>query len=101
MILWYSVRSLALTGNAVYAADMPSTLPPVLLFRRLAQQALFTLLFCLRAVAVAIIWLAVLPWATVWTWRMYFAMGESTYVLPHLVSFACLRLFLKCMVDKR
>lgn len=57
---------------------MPPTLPPVLLIRRLAQQALFTLLFGLRAIAVAVIWLAVLPWATVWTWRMYFSMGEST-----------------------
>ncbi|KAI6124626.1 hypothetical protein EV401DRAFT_1173022 [Pisolithus croceorrhizus] len=24
------------------------------------------------------IWLAVLPWITIWTWRLYFTMGEST-----------------------
>lgn len=60
---------------------MPPTLPPVLLIRRLIQHFLFGVLFVLRAIAVAIIWLAVLPWVTVWTWRMYFSMGESTYVI--------------------
>ncbi|KAJ7574391.1 hypothetical protein C8J56DRAFT_803140 [Mycena floridula] len=62
----------------VYAPDMPSRLPPVLLIRRLAQQALWMILFAVRGVVVATIWLAVLPWATVWTWRMYFFMGEAT-----------------------
>ncbi|RDB15868.1 ERAD-associated E3 ubiquitin-protein ligase doa10 [Hypsizygus marmoreus] len=62
----------------VYAPDMPSTLPPILLIRRLLQQAVFGLLFGLRAMGVALIWLAALPWATVWTWRMYFSMGDST-----------------------
>ncbi|KAG2142827.1 uncharacterized protein EDB93DRAFT_1241500 [Suillus bovinus] len=62
----------------VYAADMPPTLPPLLLFRRLAQQALFAVLFGLRAIMVGTVWLAVLPWITIWTWRVYFTMGEST-----------------------
>lgn len=64
----------------VYAPDMPSRLPPVLLIRRLAQQSFFVILFGIRAAVVGTIWLAVLPWATVWTWRMYFSMGDSTYV---------------------
>ncbi|KAF8872840.1 hypothetical protein CPB84DRAFT_1818035 [Gymnopilus junonius] len=62
----------------VYAPDMPSSLPPLLLIKRLLQQLFFVLLFVLRALAVAAIWLGVLPWVTVWTWRMYFSMGEST-----------------------
>ncbi|KIJ65205.1 hypothetical protein HYDPIDRAFT_175219 [Hydnomerulius pinastri MD-312] len=62
----------------VYATDMPATLPPLLLTRRLAQQALFACLFGLRAIMIAIVWLAVLPWITIWTWRVYFTMGEST-----------------------
>ncbi|KAJ7663829.1 hypothetical protein DFH06DRAFT_1393557 [Mycena polygramma] len=62
----------------VYATDMPTRLPPVLLLRRVAQQSFFAMLFAVRAVAVAIIWLAVLPWVTVMTWRMYFSMGDST-----------------------
>jgi len=48
--------------------------------RRLIQHFLFAILFILRGVAVMTIWLGVLPWVTVWTWRMYFSMGESTYV---------------------
>ena len=63
----------------VYAPDMPSSLPPLLLMRRLIQHILLTLLFVTRGFAVATIWLGVLPWVTVWTWRMYFSMGESTY----------------------
>ncbi|KAJ6580947.1 hypothetical protein B0H19DRAFT_1112979 [Mycena capillaripes] len=62
----------------VYATDMPTRLPPVLLLRRVAQQSFFALLFAVRAVAVAIIWLAVLPWVTVMSWRMYFSFGDST-----------------------
>ncbi|KAI0064059.1 hypothetical protein BV25DRAFT_1990235 [Artomyces pyxidatus] len=62
----------------VYAEDMPKHLPLVLLFRRSAQHGLFAILFCIRAVVVSFVWLAILPWITVWTWRMYFAMGNST-----------------------
>lgn len=50
----------------------------MLLTRRLSQHGFLAILFVLRAIAVAIIWLAVLPWVTVWTWRMYLSMGEST-----------------------
>ncbi|KAF8644973.1 hypothetical protein AX16_008157 [Volvariella volvacea WC 439] len=62
----------------VYAPDMPSTLPPFLLLRKLAHQSILGILFALRAAAVAVIWLAVLPWVTVWTWRVYFTIGDTT-----------------------
>ncbi|KAF6753084.1 hypothetical protein DFP72DRAFT_903296 [Ephemerocybe angulata] len=62
----------------VYAPNMPSHLPPFLLARRFIQHGIFGLLFLIRVIGVAIIWLAVLPWITVWTWRMYFSMGETT-----------------------
>jgi hypothetical protein len=52
----------------------------ILLLRKLAQQMVFAILFCIRAIIVSFVWLAILPWVTVWTWRMYFAMGNSTYV---------------------
>ena len=60
---------------------MPQHLPLVLLLRRFAQQVAFAIFFCIRAVVVSFVWLAVLPWITVWTWRMYFAMGNSTYAI--------------------
>ncbi|KAF9522418.1 hypothetical protein CPB83DRAFT_112389 [Crepidotus variabilis] len=62
----------------VYAPDMPSSLPPFLLFRRLIQHLFFGFLLLLRGIAVVAIWLGFLPWVTVWTWRMYFSMGETT-----------------------
>ncbi|KAH8991685.1 hypothetical protein EDB92DRAFT_1797968 [Lactarius akahatsu] len=62
----------------VYADNMPGQLPVVLLLRKFAQQVAFAIIFCIRAVIVSFVWLAVLPWVTVWTWRMYFAMGNST-----------------------
>lgn len=63
---------------SVYAKDMPKRLPLLLLLRRLAQQAFMAIVFVLRAALVGTIWLAFLPWATIMTWRMYFAMGETT-----------------------
>ncbi|CDO76301.1 hypothetical protein BN946_scf184917.g17 [Trametes cinnabarina] len=60
----------------VYSKDMPEKLPFFLVLRQFSQQLAFAVLFGLRAVLVASIWLAALPWATIWTWRMYFAMGN-------------------------
>lgn len=59
---------------------MPTSLPPLLLIRRLAQQTFFASLFGIRAILIAFVWLGLLPWITIWTWRVYFTMGESTYV---------------------
>lgn len=57
---------------------MPMHLPPLLLLKQLAQQTAVVILFALRAVLIAIIWLGILPWATIWTWRMFFTVGDST-----------------------
>ncbi|CAL1715156.1 unnamed protein product [Somion occarium] len=62
----------------VYASDMPARLPITLVIRRLIQQAALAVLFAFRGILVGTVWLAFLPWATVWTWRMYFAMGDAT-----------------------
>lgn len=59
---------------------MPDHLPVILLLRRFAQQTFFAILLCLRAVLVAVVWLGALPYITICTWRVYFAMGSSTYV---------------------
>ncbi|KZT09822.1 uncharacterized protein LAESUDRAFT_694262 [Laetiporus sulphureus 93-53] len=61
----------------VYAPDMPERLPIVLLLRQLSRQAAAAVLFFLRAMLVGFVWLAVLPLATIWIWRMFFAMGDS------------------------
>ena len=81
----YSVRGRPNLAT-VYADDMPRHLPLILLVRKLAQQVAFAIFFCIRAVIVSFVWLAILPWVTVWTWRMYFAMGNSTYVTVNFES---------------
>lgn len=65
---------------SVYAPDMPSRLPIILVIKRLIQQVLFGLLFILRGAIVGVIWLGLLPWVTVWAWRMYFSLGDSMCV---------------------
>ena len=65
-----------LISSSVYAVDMPPRLPWFLLLRRFAQQSFVAILFAVRVVIVGLIWGAVLPWDTIWTWRMYFAMGD-------------------------
>ncbi|KAG6819442.1 hypothetical protein H0H93_011828 [Arthromyces matolae] len=64
--------------KTVYASNMPTSLPTLLHVKELIQQVFFALFFGLRGIAVGIIWLTALPWATVSTWRMHFSMGEST-----------------------
>ncbi|KAJ3902429.1 hypothetical protein F5879DRAFT_1003174 [Lentinula edodes] len=61
----------------VYAPDMPSTLPPLLMMRRLIQQGFYALLMVVRAIVVSLVWLSLVPLLTVWSWRAYFRMGES------------------------
>ncbi|TDL24001.1 hypothetical protein BD410DRAFT_786709 [Rickenella mellea] len=60
----------------VYSQNMPKQLPLILFLRRLVQQIFWTFLLGLRGIMVAIIWLAILPYVTVWTWRFYFVLGD-------------------------
>ena len=61
----------------VYSKDMPERLPILLVMRQFSRQIVSAILFGLRAALVATVWLAALPWSTIWTWRMYFALGNS------------------------
>lgn len=64
----------------MYSKDMPPRLPTLLLIRRLVQQLAVGLVFALRTMLVAFVWLVFIPWATIWTWRMYFTVGDSACV---------------------
>jgi E3 ubiquitin-protein ligase MARCH6 len=56
---------------------MPDHLPALLVIRRLSQQSVDAVAFVLRATIVCLVWLAFLPWLTMWTMRMYLVMAES------------------------
>ncbi|KAH8110989.1 hypothetical protein DFH11DRAFT_1616415 [Phellopilus nigrolimitatus] len=61
----------------VYSPNMPKQIPFILFLRKFAQQIFWGFVMGLRGLMVATIWLAFLPYVTVWTWRFYFIMGEN------------------------
>ncbi|KAL5531378.1 hypothetical protein ACEPAG_4255 [Sanghuangporus baumii] len=61
----------------VYSENMPKQIPFILFLRKFAQKAFWGLILGIRGIMVAAIWLAFLPYVTVWTWRFYFIMGEN------------------------
>ncbi|EJD43727.1 hypothetical protein AURDEDRAFT_185325 [Auricularia subglabra TFB-10046 SS5] len=60
----------------VYSKDMPQRLPIHLVAKRVARQLVAAVIIFLRASLVSLIWLAVVPYTTVLTWRTYFWTGD-------------------------
>ena len=61
----------------VYDPAMPTQLPPLLFASRLLRQAFKLLLLVLRSCLVGITWLGIVPWLTIWAFRLYFVMGNG------------------------
>lgn len=55
---------------------MPEILPTKLIFQQFRKKFAYVLLTISRAILVSFIWLIVLPYFTVWIWRMYFFLGN-------------------------
>ncbi|CEG71873.1 hypothetical protein RMATCC62417_07529 [Rhizopus microsporus] len=56
---------------------MPEVLPAVLYLQQLRKKVGFVISNALRATLVFNVWLTILPYFTVWIWRLYFYMGHS------------------------
>lgn len=56
---------------------MPATIPVTVLIRRAADKIIKGMVVILRAFLVATIWLMILPYFTIWIWRLYFWIGET------------------------
>ncbi|KAF9572180.1 hypothetical protein EC968_010187 [Mortierella alpina] len=56
--------------------DMPEILPAWILARRAVDILAVGVRVLLRALLVATIWLVLLPYSTVWIWRLYFWVGD-------------------------
>ncbi|KAF9928520.1 hypothetical protein FBU30_002319 [Linnemannia zychae] len=56
---------------------MPATMPPKILIRRAFDKVSNGIQFFLRGILVAFIWLVILPYFTIWIWRLYFWIGET------------------------
>ncbi|KZP01895.1 hypothetical protein CALVIDRAFT_532640 [Calocera viscosa TUFC12733] len=61
----------------VYDPKMPRRLPLILFLRRFSLQLSTVGLLALRGALVGIVWLAMLPYSTVWTWRFFFWSGDA------------------------
>ncbi|KAF9913002.1 hypothetical protein EC991_005870 [Linnemannia zychae] len=56
---------------------MPATIPVTILIRRAFDKVGNGIQFFLRGILVAFIWLVILPYFTIWIWRLYFWIGET------------------------
>ncbi|KAF9935167.1 hypothetical protein BGZ65_003465 [Modicella reniformis] len=61
----------------VYAPEMPAVIPMRVLFSRAFDKLVKVTRFILRGIFVAFIWLVMLPYFTIWIWRLYFWIGET------------------------
>ncbi|KAG0280310.1 hypothetical protein BGZ95_010589 [Linnemannia exigua] len=60
----------------VYSPDMPDNIPYWILAKRVIDTLAKGIKLILRAVLVASIWLIILPYFTIWIWRLYFWVGD-------------------------
>ncbi|KAL7320005.1 hypothetical protein PS15m_003077 [Mucor circinelloides] len=65
------------TFTPVYRQDMPEVLPPRLFIQQLRKKLAFAITTTLRAILVSCIWLILLPYFTIWIWRLYFFLGAN------------------------
>ncbi|KAI8393645.1 uncharacterized protein BYT42DRAFT_609419 [Radiomyces spectabilis] len=65
------------TFTPIYREDMPERVPLNVLLKQCIRRAGFLLKITLRAILVIMIWLVMLPYFTLWTWRFYFWSGEN------------------------
>ncbi|KAG9018782.1 hypothetical protein FRB90_009786 [Tulasnella sp. 427] len=56
---------------------MPNIIPPHVFLKRLVTQLAGTLVMGARAWLVVCVWVVLVPWITVWVWRIYFWIGNQ------------------------
>lgn len=64
--------------HKVYAKDVPNKLPLTVIVKRIVISACWAHVTALRALLVAFCWIGLLPWCTVWMWRLYFWSGANS-----------------------
>ncbi|KAI1303397.1 hypothetical protein EDD11_005360 [Mortierella claussenii] len=62
--------------KTVYSPDMPEIIPKKILVKKGVDTVVTGIKFILRAILVVSIWLIVLPYFTIWIWRLYFWVGD-------------------------
>ncbi|GAB5593245.1 hypothetical protein Unana1_08145 [Umbelopsis nana] len=62
---------------------MPERIPIRLFVTQFFIRGFFVLLAILRAIVVGVVWLVIVPYAALWTWRFYFWSGENIVMSSH------------------
>ncbi|KAF9347957.1 hypothetical protein BGX26_000580 [Mortierella sp. AD094] len=70
-------EAFAMYTRTVYSAEMPETIPRRVLIGRAIENVANAIRLILRGILVALIWFVMLPYFTIWIWRLYFWIGES------------------------
>ncbi|KAI8338940.1 hypothetical protein BC941DRAFT_373111 [Chlamydoabsidia padenii] len=65
------------TFTPIYRSDMPDRLPLGVFVKQCLRRLVQSLKFVLRALVVGVVWLVILPYSTLCTWRFYFWSGET------------------------
>ncbi|KAI8148867.1 hypothetical protein BJV82DRAFT_201164 [Fennellomyces sp. T-0311] len=78
------------TFTPIYRDDMPDRIPLNVLVRQCARRCGALLWTCFRAALVVVVWLVILPFLTLCTWRFYFWSGESIGFAKRLAKNATL-----------
>ncbi|KAI9490702.1 hypothetical protein BDB00DRAFT_836412 [Zychaea mexicana] len=78
------------TFTPIYRDDMPDRIPIGVLVRQCARRCGALLWACFRAALVVVVWLVILPFLTLCTWRFYFWSGESIGFAKRLAKNATL-----------
>ncbi|GJJ75852.1 E3 ubiquitin-protein ligase MARCH6 [Entomortierella parvispora] len=60
----------------IYDQNMPESIPRWILFKRMAGTVGVGIKLVIRAIIVGTIWLVLLPYLTIWVWRLYFWVGD-------------------------
>ncbi|KAI1300377.1 hypothetical protein EDD11_006221 [Mortierella claussenii] len=61
----------------IYSPEMPETIPRGMLIGRALERLGKLTCLILRGILVTTIWLVILPYFTIWIWRLYFWIGET------------------------
>ncbi|KAL8287429.1 hypothetical protein RQP46_003287 [Phenoliferia psychrophenolica] len=75
-----------LAYTKIFSPSMPAVLPVHILVRHMLLSLLQVVLVALRAVLVAVAWLAVLPFGTIWIFRFFLASADGLANFVHIFS---------------
>ncbi|KAF8929299.1 hypothetical protein BGZ58_009030 [Dissophora ornata] len=75
-IEWLEHSNKSFGFTPIYSPEMPETIPRWILVKKGIDTMGAGVKLVLRAILVTMIWLVILPYFTIWIWRLYFWVGD-------------------------